>query len=164
MLKPPGAIAPDRAPRARKPLPPLVIGAIGIVFGDIGTSPLYTLRECFTGPHGLPLTPDNVLGILSVVFWAIMMGPAWVRSACWASTKLSGGIFQLVSIIHLCGGAITLIPAGVRANRISRYHFKSPRCASSEHALTSQLPNINPRYRASFVTGVKPSPENSLRS
>jgi KUP system potassium uptake protein len=72
MLNAPGAVAPD-APLARKPLAPLVIGAIGVVFGDIGTSPLYTLRECFTGPHGLPLTPDNVLGILSIVFWAIMI-------------------------------------------------------------------------------------------
>ena len=52
MLNLPGALAPDVAPLVRKPLGPLVIGAIGIVFGDIGTSPLYTLRECFTGPHG----------------------------------------------------------------------------------------------------------------
>ena len=46
---------------ARKRWLPLVVGAIGVVFGDIGTSPLYTLRECFTGPHGLPLTADERL-------------------------------------------------------------------------------------------------------
>src|ERR1022692_3285123 len=73
MINASGAVAPDVAAPARKPLAPLVIGAIGVVFGDIGTSPLYTLRGCFTGPHGLPLTPPNVLGILSVVFWAIMI-------------------------------------------------------------------------------------------
>ena len=73
MLNLPGAVAPEVAPFVRKRLGSLVIGAIGIVVGDIGTSPLYTLRACFTGPHGLPLTPDNVLGILSVVFWAIMI-------------------------------------------------------------------------------------------
>jgi len=63
--------SPDTIRSARKPLAPLVIGAIGIVFGDIGTSPLYTLRECFTGAHGLPLTEANVYGVLSVIFWAI---------------------------------------------------------------------------------------------
>ena len=41
---------------------PLVIGAMGIVYGDIGTSPLYTLRTAFTGTHALPLTHENVLG------------------------------------------------------------------------------------------------------
>ena len=54
-----------------EPTTPLVIAAIGVVFGDIGTSPLYTLRECFTGAHGLPLTAANVYGILSLMFWAI---------------------------------------------------------------------------------------------
>jgi KUP system potassium uptake protein len=58
---------------AKRPTAPLVLGAIGIVFGDIGTSPLYTLRECFTGPHGPPLTADNGLGVLSVVFLALMI-------------------------------------------------------------------------------------------
>ena len=53
MLNLPGAVAPEVAPFVRKRLGPLVIGAIGIVFGDIGTSPRYTLRACFTGrPHG----------------------------------------------------------------------------------------------------------------
>ena len=54
-----------------KSLAPLIIGAIGVVYGDIGTSPLYTLRQCFTGPHGLPLTSTNVFGILSLIFWAV---------------------------------------------------------------------------------------------
>ena len=67
-----GAVAAP-ADAAKRPTAPLILGAIGVVFGDIGTSPLYTLRECFTGPHGLPLTADNVLGILSVIFWALMI-------------------------------------------------------------------------------------------
>jgi KUP system potassium uptake protein len=49
------------------------LGALGIVYGDIGTSPLYTIRECFTGEHGVPPSTDNVLGILSLVFWALML-------------------------------------------------------------------------------------------
>src|ERR1700693_3773776 len=100
MLSSPGAVAPDLAPLVRKPLAPLVIGAIGIVFGDIGTSPLYTLRACFTGPHGLPLTPDNVLGILSVVFWAIMIVVTlkYVTLIMRADNRGEGGIMALTAL------------------------------------------------------------------
>ncbi|HEX7128932.1 MAG TPA: KUP/HAK/KT family potassium transporter, partial [Rhodanobacteraceae bacterium] len=45
----------------------LVVGAIGVVFGDIGTSPLYTMKEAFYGPHGMPVGTLNILGILSLV-------------------------------------------------------------------------------------------------
>ncbi len=47
--------------------------ALGIVYGDIGTSPLYALRECFHGEHGVPVAPENVLGILSLIFWTLMI-------------------------------------------------------------------------------------------
>jgi len=48
----------------------LTLGAIGVVYGDIGTSPLYALKEVFA--HGrLPLTPDNIMGILSLMFWTL---------------------------------------------------------------------------------------------
>jgi KUP system potassium uptake protein len=56
-----------------KALPALTLGAIGVVFGDIGTSPLYALKEIFNGHHPIPATPDNILGLLSMVFWAIMV-------------------------------------------------------------------------------------------
>src|SRR6476660_5527709 len=52
---------------------PLVVGAVGVVYGDIGTSPLYTLRTAFTGTYGLSLPPDNVLGVLSVIVWALVI-------------------------------------------------------------------------------------------
>ncbi len=52
---------------------PLTLAALGVVFGDIGTSPLYALRECFHGPHGVPPTHDNVLGVLSLIFWALTL-------------------------------------------------------------------------------------------
>ncbi len=95
-----GAVAPDSAGRKRKPMAPLVVGAIGVVFGDIGTSPLYTLRECFTGPHGLPLTPDNVLGILSVIFWAIMIVVTlkYVTLIMRADNRGEGGIMALTAL------------------------------------------------------------------
>ncbi|MBM3564597.1 MAG: potassium transporter Kup [Alphaproteobacteria bacterium] len=54
------------------PIAVLMLGAIGIVFGDIGTSPLYAVKETFAGPHPLPIDPPHVLGVLSLVFWSIM--------------------------------------------------------------------------------------------
>ncbi|MGH8500392.1 MAG: KUP/HAK/KT family potassium transporter, partial [Methylococcales bacterium] len=56
-----------------KKLAPLVMGAIGVVFGDIGTSPLYTLKEAFCHSYGLHPDRDNVFGILCLVFWAILL-------------------------------------------------------------------------------------------
>jgi KUP system potassium uptake protein len=56
-----------------KNLKGLVVGAIGVVFGDIGTSPLYALKETFGGHHPIAVTPDSVLGVLSLVFWTVML-------------------------------------------------------------------------------------------
>jgi KUP system potassium uptake protein len=50
-----------------------MIGALGVVYGDIGTSPLYALRECFHETHGLAVTADNILGILSLIFWSLLV-------------------------------------------------------------------------------------------
>ncbi len=57
----------------KKNLPALVLGAIGVVFGDIGTSPLYALKETFAGHHPLLVIEANILGVLSVMFWTIML-------------------------------------------------------------------------------------------
>jgi KUP system potassium uptake protein len=54
-------------------LSPLVLGALGVVYGDIGTSPLYAMHATFAGPHPLPVVEANILGILSVMFWTIML-------------------------------------------------------------------------------------------
>jgi KUP system potassium uptake protein len=53
------------------PLTALSIAAMGVVYGDIGTSPLYTMKEVFNGPHAVAVNPDNLLGILSLIFWAL---------------------------------------------------------------------------------------------
>ena len=50
----------------------MVLGAIGVVYGDIGTSPLYTIKQTF-GEHGAPPTTANVLGILSLMFWSLIL-------------------------------------------------------------------------------------------
>jgi len=84
-----------------KRLSPLVIGAIGVVFGDIGTSPLYTLRQCFTAAHHLPLTPENVLGILSIIFWAltIIVTLKYVTLIMRADNRGEGGILALTALV-----------------------------------------------------------------
>lgn len=55
-----------------KPLLPAVVGALGVVYGDIGTSPLYTLREVFSAATGIPVDPHHLIGAASVIFWALM--------------------------------------------------------------------------------------------
>ncbi|MCX7282598.1 MAG: KUP/HAK/KT family potassium transporter, partial [Novosphingobium sp.] len=54
------------------PLLKLAVGAIGVVFGDIGTSPLYALRDTFAGHHKLPLDLLHIYGIISLMFWSMM--------------------------------------------------------------------------------------------
>jgi KUP system potassium uptake protein len=59
--------------QTKQKLPVLALGAIGVVFGDIGTSPLYAIQATFTGTHPLPVVEANILGVLSVMFWTIML-------------------------------------------------------------------------------------------
>jgi KUP system potassium uptake protein len=84
-----------------KRMSPLVIGAIGVVYGDIGTSPLYTLRQCFGGEHLVPLTPANVLGILSIIFWAllIIVTAKYVTLIMRADNRGEGGILALTALV-----------------------------------------------------------------
>jgi KUP system potassium uptake protein len=63
---------PGEKPRG-KYLLTLSVAALGIVYGDIGTSPLYALRECFHGEHAIAPTPTNIMGVLSLVFWALVL-------------------------------------------------------------------------------------------
>src|SRR5579872_6788559 len=58
---------------AHAPLGSLVLMAAGVVFGDIGTSPLYAIKECVDGDHGVAPTPENLFGIVSLVFWSLTM-------------------------------------------------------------------------------------------
>lgn len=78
----------------------LTLAAIGVVFGDIGTSPLYTLRECFTGHYPMPLTPDNVMGILSLIFWSliIVVTLKYVVFIMRADNNGEGGVLSLLAL------------------------------------------------------------------
>src|SRR6185437_9324447 len=80
---------------------PLALGAIGVVYGDIGTSPLYTLRTAFTGSYGLALTPANILGVLSVIFWAllIIVTLKYITLIMRADNRGEGGILALTALV-----------------------------------------------------------------
>ena len=80
---------------------PLVVGAVGVVYGDIGTSPLYTLRTAFTGSYGLSLTPGNVLGVLSVIVWAlvIIVTLKYITLIMRADNRGEGGILALTALV-----------------------------------------------------------------
>ncbi|MGD9600647.1 MAG: potassium transporter Kup [Gammaproteobacteria bacterium] len=81
---------------------PLMLGALGVVFGDIGTSPLYALRECFNaGHHALALTPANVLGVLSVIFWILVLviSIEYVSFILRADNNGEGGILALMALV-----------------------------------------------------------------
>jgi KUP system potassium uptake protein len=78
----------------------LSVAALGIVFGDIGTSPVYTFRECFNPEHGLSLEPEHVLGVLSMIFWALIIVVAvkYVLLIMRADNQGEGGILALLAL------------------------------------------------------------------
>src|SRR5512139_2434811 len=79
----------------------LIVAALGVVFGDIGTSPLYALRECFDKSHGVGPTAANVLGILSLVFWAlvIIISVKYLAFVMRADNRGEGGTLALMALI-----------------------------------------------------------------
>ncbi len=84
-----------------KRLATLTLAALGIVYGDIGTSPLYSLKEVFGGAHHpVPITPDNVLGILSLFFWSLIVVVTlkYVAFIMRANNKGEGGIIALMTL------------------------------------------------------------------
>lgn len=83
----------------------LTLGALGVVFGDIGTSPLYALRECFNGHHVIPVTPDNVLGILSLIIWSliIVVSIKYLLFVLRADNKGEGGVLSLLALAMPAG-------------------------------------------------------------
>ncbi len=92
---------------ARTRLGLLTIAALGVVLGDIGTNPLYAIRECFdpTLSHSLPVTPANVLGVLSLVFWSLaaVVSVKYVMFVMRAGNGGEGGIFALLGLLQPLG-------------------------------------------------------------
>ena len=79
----------------------LALGAVGVVYGDIGTSPLYAVKECFAQPHGVAPTPDNIYGILSLVLWSItvVVSVKYLLFVMRADNAGEGGVVALMSLI-----------------------------------------------------------------
>jgi KUP system potassium uptake protein len=85
----------------------LTLGALGIVYGDIGTSPLYALRECFHGAHGTAVTEANILGVLSLIVWALILviSVKYLIFVMRADNKGEGGILALMALAYSDRGA-----------------------------------------------------------
>ncbi len=94
------------SPRGRYLLT-LSFAALGVVYGDIGTSPLYAMRECFHGPHAIEPTPANVLGVLSLIFWALIfvISIKYLVFVMQADNRGEGGILALTSLATKLQGA-----------------------------------------------------------
>src|SRR2546427_1760493 len=92
---------PAAAPRSRY-LFTLALAALGVVYGDIGTSPLYAIRYSFSGPHGISVTPGNVLGVLSMVFWSlvIVVTIKYHIVIIRADNKGEGGVLALMAMVN----------------------------------------------------------------
>lgn len=78
----------------------LSLAALGVVFGDIGTSPLYAIKTVFDPQHGLPLTPKNIIGIISLIFWSLMMVVSlkYVTLILRANNHGEGGVMALLAL------------------------------------------------------------------
>lgn len=109
------------AGHSRERLPTLMLGAIGVVFGDIGTSPLYALKESFVGAHPLAVNELHIFGVLSLIFWSLMfiVTVKYVFVAMRADNRGEGGSFALLALMsrHLEGSrwTATLVTLGVLA-------------------------------------------------
>src|SRR5438477_4606211 len=97
----PHPATPPAHPRGRY-LARLSLLALGVVYGDIGTSPLYALREAFHGQHGIPVTPGNVLGVLSLIFWSLVLivTVKYHVVIIRADNKGEGGVLALMALVN----------------------------------------------------------------
>ncbi len=84
----------------------LIMGSLGVVYGDIGTSPLYAIRECFSGAHAISVDQRNVFGVISLVFWTIIVVVCikYITFLLRADNKGEGGIFALLSLVRADSG------------------------------------------------------------
>jgi KUP system potassium uptake protein len=97
--------SPSKAPPTGKRLGILAVGALGVVYGDIGTSPLYAFQQCFFGPHPFAVTTSNVLGILSLIFWSLnfVVTFKYLSMVMRADNRGEGGILALLALVRPSG-------------------------------------------------------------
>ncbi|MCC7125140.1 MAG: potassium transporter Kup [Acidobacteria bacterium] len=91
---------------SRRPLLPLTLAAIGVVYGDIGTSPLYAMRECFFGSHSVPPSHENVLGVLSLIIYSLILviSVKYIALVMRADNQGEGGILALTALLPVREG------------------------------------------------------------
>jgi KUP system potassium uptake protein len=103
MASPPSSIGagPVSTLHPRSSVGALALGALGVVYGDIGTSPLYALKECVHGPHAVAPTVENVLGILSLMFWSaiLVVSVKYLTFIMRADNQGEGGILALLALL-----------------------------------------------------------------
>ncbi len=86
----------------KQSLQALALGALGVVYGDIGTSPLYAFKECFTPPHGVAISTGNILGLMSLMFWSLtfVIVLKYLTCVMRADNDGEGGIMSLMALVH----------------------------------------------------------------
>ena len=89
----------------------LALGALGVVYGDIGTSPLYALKECVTLPHGVVPAAENIFGLLSLVFWSItlVVSVKYILYVMRADNNGEGGVLALMALAARVGQPKTTV-------------------------------------------------------
>ena len=94
----PSSLPPDEHPTHTVSL---ALAALGVIYGDIGTSPLYAVKECFYGLHAMTLSEANILGVVSLIFWSLTMvvSVKYVTFIMEANNKGEGGIFALLALL-----------------------------------------------------------------
>ena len=120
---------PTGAPAHPRAVAALSLAALGVVYGDIGTSPIYALRESLHGTHGVPPTPENVLGLLSLIFWAliIVISIKYLAFVMRADNCGEGGMIALTALVT---------PDSARARLGGAGSSCSPAC-SARHCSTA---------------------------
>ncbi|HEY0709621.1 MAG TPA: KUP/HAK/KT family potassium transporter, partial [Polyangia bacterium] len=86
-----------------------LIAALGVVYGDIGTSPLYALKECVSGPHGVAPTPANILGVVSLIFWSLTLVVVlkYLVFVLRADNNGEGGVLALMALVSPTTGIVS---------------------------------------------------------
>ncbi len=136
----------------RRALAATALGALGVVYGDIGTSPLYALKECFAPEYGLAPTASNVLGVLSLIFWSLnfVVSLKYLTFIMEADNRGEGGIMALLALLRprRRHGAVLPVPDRHRpvrrgaALRRRRHHAGDlgPRRGRGHRIATPQMP------------------------
>ena len=111
--------SPPQPASKRSPLAALTLAALGVVYGDIGTSPLYAIKECFGPLHGVPPTEHNILGVMSLIFWSLgfVISFKYIAVLLKADNRGEGGILALLALVRPrgepTGATLTLILLGI---------------------------------------------------